>query len=264
MYMRIIFCTYTAVLKDVALHGLPSSRKSVRTHSCGLGKLAATALFVALMTGCQGGVDERIRHVHRLAVHPTDANKSRIEAMLADPDRDVRATALVVMEGADRERAKRMAAAALDDADELVRAAAVPISGEDADDDMIRRLAAKGLSDTSWQVRARCLAAISRSDDPAVYEAYALALSDEASQVRSAALAAGLTRPGLLPTDRVVALLADDPAWENRVEAARTLGVSQDPGAYPGLDAALSDPNEFVRATAARERQTLERSGAGR
>jgi hypothetical protein len=48
------------------------------------------------------------------------------------------------------------------------------------------------------------------------------------------------------------------------VEAVRALGASQDRGAYVGLDAALSDPNEFVRATAAGERRKLEKAGVSR
>ena len=251
-------------LKAVAFGGSPMTPKSPRTLTRGYGSLVAAALSVLLLAGCKSGVDDRIRRAHDLGRRPTPANQARIEAMLKDGDRDVRATALIVMEGVDRDRAKRMAATALEDPDGQVRAAAVPLLGDGAGDDTIRRLAALAVSDPTWQVRVRALPAIAQSDDPAVYEAYALALADGAWRVRQAALTSGLLRPGLLPTDRVVDLVSSDPVWENRVEAARALGASQDRGAYAGLDAALSDPNEFVRATASTERRALERSGVVR
>lgn len=217
-----------------------------------------------LLAGCENGVDARIRHAHALGEHPTLANKDRIEALLKDEDRDVRATAIVVMEAIDRERAKRMAVAALDDADGLVRSVAVPLCGEGAGDEMIRRLAGLAVSDPAWQVRGRALTAIAAADDPAVYEAFLRVFSDGMWRVRQSALIAGMARPGLLPTDRVVELVYGDPSWENRVEGVRALGASLDRGAYAGLDLAMADPNEFVRASAARERRTLEASGVAR
>jgi HEAT repeat protein len=62
----------------------------------------------------------------------------------------------------------------------------------------------------------------------------------------------------------VAQILAADEAWENRVLAAQILGASGDPAAYAGLDEAVRDGHEFVRAAASRERQTLVRSGAVR
>ena len=241
-------------------------RYSVFIKSQALKEVAFVVAALVMLAGCKAGLDDRIRRVHALSRNPTPANKARIEAMAHDGDRDVRATALVVLAGVDHELARQVAGPALDDPDGLVRAAAVPICGEGADDDMIRRLAAMAVSDPAWQVRAGALTATVPSDDPAVYEAHALGLVDRSAEVRQAALASGLVRPGLLPTERVVDLVSSDPDpdWENRVEAVRALGASEDRGAYAGLDAALSDPNEFVRATAARERRTLERAGVAR
>lgn len=198
-----------------------------------------------------------------LARRPTEPNRNRIEAMLSDEDRDVRAAVLVAMGPIDAARAKRMAATAIDDRDGVVRAAAVEVLGSDAaaDPALMRRLATQAAGDPAWTVRVRALEALAPVDDPVVRECFARALSDSVRHVRRAALRAGVSRPGLLPTGRVAEIAAGDPDWENRVEAAKALGASKDPEAYPGLDAAARDPNEFVRAEAVRQRRNLLRDG---
>jgi len=226
--------------------------------------VAFIGLAIISLPGCSTGVDERIRRVYALGRHSSEPNKDRIEASLRDEDRDVRATALVVMGTVDDDRARRMAAGALQDPDGMVRAVAVTLCGAGADPETIRLLTALATRDPVWQVRSRALDAIAASDDPAVREAFVSALSDSVRHVRLAALRGGIGHPGLLPADRLSDLVVSDPVWENRVEAARALGASTEPTAYAGLDAAVEDPNEFVRATAARERRALERAGVPR
>jgi HEAT repeat protein len=221
-------------------------------------------LAMIVFAGCRESVDTRIRHAYAFARHPTDAKKSRLEALLRDEDRDVRATALVAMESVDHARALQMALGALDDSDGLVRAAAVNVLAIRADPAMILGLAARAVNDPVWQVRSAALDAISSSDEPAVREAFARALSDSVRHVRRAALRAGIQHPGLLPADRLSDLVVRDPDWENRVDAAHALGGAKDPAAYTGLDAAVRDPNEFVRSTADRERKNLQRAGVPR
>jgi HEAT repeat protein len=240
--MRLLIIEYLERLKAVLLGGLALS----------------------LLAGCSRGVSEKIDRAYELARHPNDRNKARIEAMLLDPDRDVRANAVVLMETLDRNRAAGMAATALQDSDGLVRAAAVTILAPDADAQTLQTLAGLAVSDPVWQVRARALEAIAAWSDPAVGDVFARALSDSVRHVRRVALRIGTERAGLLPTDRVSSLVVSDPDWENRVEAARALGASKDPAAYAGLDAALADSNEFVRAAAARERRALESAGVAR
>ena len=223
--------------------------------------LIVGCLAIGLLAGCESGADGRIARAYSLARHPSEANKNRIEALLRDKDRDVRATALVAMGGIDKGRARRMALASLADPDGLVRAAAVDLCGEGADAETIRLLSAQATSDPVWHVRARSLQAIAASEEPAVRDAFVRALSDPVRHVRWAALKAGAGRPGLLPIDLLSKLAVSDTDWENRVEAVVALGASKDPAAYAGLDAAAADPNEFVRTTAARERRELERSG---
>ena len=219
-------------------------------------------LAAALLSGCGREPGERIRRAYGAARHPTDANKARIEALLGDPDRDVRTTALVVMESIDLERARAMAQRGIDDGDGLVRAAAVEILGRQPDPQLVRRLATQAAGDPVWQVRSRALEAIAVfPDDEVVRRAFAQALGDSVRHVRRVALSAGTKTPGLLPVDVLVPLATDDPDWENRVEAVQALGASGDPAAYAALDAAAADPNEFVRFTAVRARRALERSG---
>ena len=223
-----------------------------------------SGLVLSLITGCAQGLDQRIDRAYRLARNPTAGNKNRIEALLKDGDRDLRATALVLMETIDTERARRMAADALGDPDGLVRAAAVSVVGADADATTLPVLIALASDDPVWQVRARVLETIVPSDDPALKEKFANALSDPIWRVRRAALRAGVGHPGLLPADRLAELVVSDPDWENRVEAAHGLGASKDPAAYPALDAALKDSNEFVRASAAGEKKALQAAGVVR
>ena len=226
--------------------------------------ITVVCLTIALLAGCQTGVDGRITRAYSLARHPNEANKNRIEALLRDEDRDVRATALVVMGGIDKDRARRMAMGALTDPDGLVRAAAVGLCVDGVDAETTRLLSARATDDPVWQVRARALEAIASSDDPAVSKAYARALSDSVRHVRRVALRVGIDHPGLLPVDLLSNLVVTDTDWENRVEAAIALGASKEPAAYAGLDAAVADSNEFVRTTAARERRELERAGIPR
>jgi HEAT repeat protein len=221
-------------------------------------------LIALQLTGCAQGLDHRIERAYRLARNPTDGNKNRIEALLKDDDRDLRATALVLMETIDTARARRMAETALQDPDGLVRAAAVSVVGTDAGGPALAALTALASDDPVWQVRARVLETVAVSDDPALREKFANALSDPVRHVRRAALRAGVANPGLLPADRLADLVVSDPDWENRVEAAQALGASKDPAAYPALDAARRDPNEFVRASAAVEEKTLQAAGVVR
>jgi HEAT repeat protein len=225
--------------------------------------LASCAAF-ALLSACGPSVDSRVGRAYELGRHPTELNKNRIESLLGDGDRDVRATALVVMGTVDGDRARRMALRALTDPDGLVRAVAVPLSSDGTDVETVRRIAALSANDPVWQVRTRALEAIADSDDPAVRQVFDRALSDSVRHVRRAALRAGIDHPGLLSIGLVSNLVASDPDWENRVEAAAALGASKDPAAYASLDVAAADRNEFVRTTAARERRELERAGVPR
>jgi hypothetical protein len=264
-FMHILdrYGAYSMTLKDVPIGGAQTAPTTARSSPRSPVSGAALVLAAAVLAGCNGGSEGGVRRAYELARDPTEPNKNHIERLLADADRDVRAAALVVMEPIDPVRATKMAGVAIDDPDGFVRRAAVAILGAGAASDpaLVRRLATHAGGDSDWQVRRQALEAIAVVDDPVVSEAFSRALSDSVRHVRRAALMAAAARPGLLPVDRVCALVADDSDWENRVEAAQILGASKDPAAYPCLDGAIHDPNEFVRAAATAGRTALARAG---
>lgn len=251
------------VLKEVQIGGEPTAPTAARSSPLRTTLGGVVLVVAALLSGCEAGADGRVRSAYELARKPTEPNKNRIEALLRDDDRDVRAAALVVMEPIDAARAARMAAIAIDDRDGFVRRAAVKILGDGVAGDpaLVRRLATQAGGDPDWQVRRQALEAIARVDDPVVRQAFARGLADSVAHVRRSVLVAAEGRPGLLPVDGVCALLADDSDWGNRVEAARVLEESKDPAAYACLDGARHDPNEFVRAAATAGRAGLARAG---
>ena len=227
-------------------------------------KAVAIVLLVVGICGCRSGPDDRIAWAHQLGREPTEPNKNRVERLLQDDDRDVRATALVVMGSMDAPRAKRMAAGALADRDGLVRAAAVTVLADAPDAAMTKTLVSLAADDPVWQVRARALQAVAAVDRDVLGDVFTRALSDPVRHVRRTALTACADHPGLCPAERLSLLIAEDRDWENRVAAAQALGASRDPAAYAGLDAGLGDPNEFVRAASAAARRALERAAVQR
>ena len=255
--MQHSFYGYRMDLKAVAFGGLPTKPTTTRRSRQPFGTIICVGLAACFLQGCTPDVGDRIARAHALARHPSPRKLDRIEALLGDRDRDLRATALVIMDSLDAERAKRMAAAALEDPDGLVRAAAVSIAGRSAEPNTVQILISLAGDDPVWQVRSRALQALAGFDDPAVREPFARALGDSVRQVRKTALRAGVEHPGLLPIDRLSEIVVSDLDWENRADAARALGVSNDPAARAALDAAVADPNEFVRAVASRERRKL-------
>jgi HEAT repeat protein len=69
--------------------------------------------------------------------------------------------------------------------------------------------------------------------------------------VRAACIAALGERTPVSAWDVLLRRLAEDPAWQVRVEAARALGATHDPAVVAALEAALADSNEYVRAAVA-------------
>ncbi|HUC42830.1 MAG TPA: HEAT repeat domain-containing protein [Candidatus Sulfotelmatobacter sp.] len=228
-------------------------------------KVAASVLLLALAAvACSRGPEQRIRSLHAAGRAPSSAGKRSVARALGDPDRDVRANALVVMNSIDAAAAISMARSAAADPDAVVRATAVRVLAGATDPDTFHRLVELATSDPAWQVRAGAIDVIAASDDPAVDVALQAALQDHVRRVRRRALAAGLARAAPWPVDALVGLLADEPDWENRSAAVRLLGRSKDPAAFAALDAAVRDPNEFVRASATAGLQELKTDGVVR
>jgi HEAT repeat protein len=195
--------------------------------------------------------DERRAAIYELKADPTEANVLQIRAWLADPDRDVRATALNGLVGLQVDDAPAIARAALNDRDGFVRATAAKLLGDLGDPLAVEALAPLLEADPDPVARQRAAESIARlGGDPAV-RVLALALADPMERVRRAAIA-GLVDldPGFARHD-LARLLREDAVWEVRAEAAHALGRTGDPAVVADLEAALDDPNEFVRTAAA-------------
>src|SRR5690349_15213707 len=89
--------------------------------------VAFVLVSAVVATGCRGGADARIDRVHALSRNPSAPNLNRIAAMADDPDRDVRANAILVLNSVDSARARLLARHALGDLDGVVRGAAVDV-----------------------------------------------------------------------------------------------------------------------------------------
>ena len=217
MHMQHSFYGYRMDLKAVAFGGLPTTPTTPRRSRQPFGTIVRAGLAVCFLQACTADVGDRIAEAHALARHPSPRKLDRIEALLVDQDRDLRTTALVIMDSLNPERAKRMAVAALQDPDGLVRAAAVSIAGRSADPETVQILISLAADDPVWEVRSRALQALAGVDDPAVREPFARALADPVRHVRKTALRAGVAHPGLLPVDRL-----SDP-WGIHAVAARVV-----------------------------------------
>ena len=152
------------------------------------------ALFVMLamltaFTGCGSSPEKRIAHIYELKRTPSDGSFERIRAYLADPDRDVRATALFALASAAAPAAPEVSLAGLEDPDPFVRATAVRCLGElkvpSTAPFVIQRL-----SDASWHVRQRAAEALGVMGGPEALVALARAVDDPVAPVRLAAVRA--------------------------------------------------------------------------
>jgi hypothetical protein len=246
-------------LKLVPIDGGPTSPTGVRNAP----RRGLAALLLLILCACGGRGAERIRRAYELGRNPTEPNKGRLAAMLEDPDAEVRTAVLVVMATVDPERAQGLALLSFDDPDGMVRGAAVRVlaGGVFSDPELAQRMMDRAAKDADAQVRRHALESLASLPDDQIRDAAARALSDPARGVRSVALRMGAQRPELLPVDKLAVIVVEDPDWENRIDAARALGLSKDPAAYAPLERAAADGNEFVRAAATRERQTLARDG---
>jgi len=225
--------------------------------------LVCTGLAVVAFSGCGTRPDERRRSIYELRSAPTAENVGKIRGLIADPDRDVRATALNALVGLGVPDSAALARAALDDDDGFVRAVAAKLLGDLGGEDHAEALAGVLATDPDPIARQRAAESLARMRGPLAVEALAAALRDPMDRVRRAAIQAlGQLAPGYARDD-LLRLLREDPQWEIRAEAAQSLGRSGDTALEPDLRAALDDPNEFVRSAALNALRLLARSGPG-
>jgi HEAT repeat protein len=203
------------------------------------------------LAGCGGDVTGRVTSIYELKADPTEENVAKIRKLLADPDGDVRATALNALVTIDVDDAEQLALAGLEDEDPFVRATAAKLVGDVGVAANAARLADRLRNDGNPIVRQRAAEALEVLGGEVAVVGLAEGMDDPMQNVRLASVR-GIRRldPGFAPRT-LERLLTSDPSWEIRVQAATALGASGDPLATPVLQAALEDRNEFVRSAAA-------------
>jgi hypothetical protein len=217
------------------------------------------APLLVVVAGCAESPEERRWDIYELARDPTPANIARIRAMLDDPDRDIRATALNKLVGLGVEDAEPIALAGLDDEDGFVRSIAAKRLGDLGSLEHTDRLIAVVAHDPDPRARETAVVALEAFASVAAIEGLILGLDDPMSRVRLAAVNAVRRLAPERAKAALARLVLEDSSWEIRVQAAGALGRTGDTGMVPVLEAAEKDESELVRSAAARALTQLER-----
>src|SRR5215470_11686416 len=146
------------VVEAVPIDGIRKPPTRLKAFaSCALAVLAAT-----VPGGCSSGMESRIDRVSALGRKPTEPNLNRLATMADDPDRDVRANVILVLNSADSARARKLARRAIEDRDGVVRGVAVEVLAPEVAGDpaLAHTVATMATQDAVWQVRRRALDAI--------------------------------------------------------------------------------------------------------
>jgi HEAT repeat protein len=213
------------------------------------------------LAACTPEASERRVEIYELRENPTPENVARIRDRLRDVDRDVRATALHALVAMSVDDARELALSAVRDADGFVRATAAKLLGDLRAVEATPVLARLLIEDPDPIVRQRCAESLRALGGEQAERSLFEALEDPTKQVRLAALEGAIALNPAGGFDRLALLVLQDPEWEVRARAASALGLTGRSEAKPLLGQALEDPNEFVRAAAAR---ALEQLTAGR
>jgi HEAT repeat protein len=209
---------------------------------------AITLMICLLALHCGSRPEDRRLSIYDLKSEPTEENVQRIHALLNDPDRDVRATALNALVGLAVPESKDLALDALDDSDGFVRATAAKLLGDLGDPSHVGAIASVLIEDPDPVARQRAAESLTRLQGEEAVQALARGLADPMERVRMAAVQGLSKLDPAFATDELVRVLHEDAVWEIRAEAARALGLTGDPEIVAELQAALEDPNEFVRS----------------
>jgi len=221
----------------------------------------AGALVLLCLTAvhCDGDANERRTSVYKLRADPTEENLAEIRLMLGDPDRDIRATALNALVGLEVPDSAELALAGLVDEDGFVRATAAKLLGDLDDPSTVGALRDALLGDSDAVARQRAAESLAELGGPDALEALSSGLGDPMQRVRLASVEGLRVLDPSYARDRLLALLVDDSVWEVRAQVARTLGTTGETEVRPALEAALGDPNEFVRSAATNALKMLDR-----
>jgi HEAT repeat protein len=207
---------------------------------------------------CVQDTPERIGTIYELKADPTEENLAKIRKSLEDPDRDVRATALNALVTLRVRDAREIARNFIDDDDDFVRATAAKLVGDLKNPADTPLLIERLLEDPDNVVRQRAAEALAKIGTEAAIEGLAQGLDDPMENVRLASVRGIRKVDPAFAKASLTRLLLQDSMWEIRVQAAGALGLTCDPTIEPALQAALEDPNEFVRGAAANALRVLE------
>lgn len=214
------------------------------------GLLAILAVACLATVHCGPRPEERRLSIYDLKSDPTQENVQLIRDLLHDADRDVRATALNALVGLDTPDSSRLALDALGDPDGFVRATAAKLLGDLGSTAHVGALSECLLRDSDPVARQRAAAALTLLGGAGALDALGQGLADPMDRVRMAAVAGLAKIDPSYAAPQLARVLHEDPVWEVRAQAAHALGLSGDPAIAPDLQAALEDPNEFVRSAA--------------
>jgi len=207
---------------------------------------------------CIKTAGERRSSIYDLRDDPTEKHVQAIRDYLTDSDRDVRATALNVLVGLEVPDSVELSQNALEDPDGFVRATAAKLLGDTKDPLHVALLAERLSEDSDPIVRQRAAEALAAVGGSAAGQALVRGVEDPVDRVRLASVE-GLTDLGpAVAITGLIRLLREDTVWEVRAQAARALGSTGSPEAAAALEAALADPNEFVRSAAENGLRLLE------
>lgn len=220
--------------------------------------VAAGILALVIVVGCQESVDDRRAAIYDLKRDPTPENLELIRGFLDDDDNDVRATALFALVDLRTDDALAVALTGVDDPDGYVRRVAADMLGEIEDSSTVPVLTKLLLGDADPKVRRAAALSLVAIGGPDAVVGLSQALVDPMKEVRLAATKGVADLDPLSSVETLSVMVLDDPDWEIRAQAARALGDSGLSELIPVLEQAESDPNEFVRAAAARARDKLE------
>ena len=209
---------------------------------------AITLMTCVLALHCGSRPEERRLSIYELKSEPTEENVARIHALVNDPDRDVRATALNALVGLAVPESEALALDALDDSDGFVRATAAKLLGDLGDPAHVGAIAVVLAEDPDPVARQRAAETLTRLKGEEAVRALARGLADPMERVRMAAVQGLSKLDPAFAKDGLVRVLREDAVWEIRAEAAHALGLTGDPEVVAELQAALEDPNEFVRS----------------
>lgn len=227
---------------------------------CGPAVLAISLIALGFV-GCAENLEERRGSIYEMRLAGTPEAEAKVRVYLNDTNHDIRATALNALAGFGPADLFDRLADGIRDEHGFVRATAAKLLGDLQDPAAVPLLADRLLMDPNTWVRQRSAEALERIGGAEASAALLDGLKDPIQSVRLAAAQAAREVDPVAAMPEFSRLVLDDPVWEVRVEAARGLGEAENPELVPVLEAAINDPNEFVRAAAA---NALKRYGVKR